>query len=386
MPDPALSRHLAQSTLDALKKAGHIVVAGGGGEAAARELSALIEPVLARILPKIQRSPIMGEVSSTFGDEATDEMVEELVAELREALLDSDSVEDVFADDRVIERVIFLSLRDALRSLEVREDEDDEEIPPISVRLDTLGYVAAAAAKGADQDTLRDALDRAAEAAQSELGAFDPDARVAIFKPTDPDPERRIEIEAAIEEELSDLVDLGVVDLPTQRRTLPLPDLTEPERKALRRRLDELAKRHLAAPLCPGTWDWGPNKTSVVLSFTPLSEPDGASIDRMVQAFLADLDANAPTLDPPTPDAPVRDSAPSSAPRVHRTAGAKRPTQGDELSKKGIAALLDAIQASKPAPARAKNSVKSPAKPSAVEAAPKPVRAAKKKAVKKADP
>ena len=103
MSAPTLSRQLAKSIVDALKRAGHLVLAGGESEAVLRDLQVHIDPVLAKILPRIGRSPIMGEVTSTFGDEATDEAVEELVAELREALLDSDGVEDVYAD--VDERV-----------------------------------------------------------------------------------------------------------------------------------------------------------------------------------------------------------------------------------------------------------------------------------------
>ncbi len=108
------SRQLAQTTVETLKRAGHIVVAPGATEQVLRDLVELIDPVLAVILPKVNRSPIMGEVSSTFGDEATDEAVEELVASMREALLDSDGVEDVFAEDRVIERSIFRTLAEAL--------------------------------------------------------------------------------------------------------------------------------------------------------------------------------------------------------------------------------------------------------------------------------
>ncbi len=115
------SRQLAQTTLETLKRAGHIVVAPGATEQVLRDLVELIDPVLAVILPKVNRSPIMGEVSSTFGDEATDEAVEELVASMREALLDSDGVEDVFAEDRVIERSIFRTLAETLRAIGARE-------------------------------------------------------------------------------------------------------------------------------------------------------------------------------------------------------------------------------------------------------------------------
>lgn len=302
--DDNLARQLAHAVLDALKRAGHIVLAPGGGERTVRELAQQMEPTLPKILAKVVRSPIMGEVSSTFGDEATDEAVEELVLEMRETVLDSEGVEDVFAEDRVIERVIFLTLRDELHSR--GNTEEETELPPISVRLDTLGYVAKAAARGAPAPTLREALDRAAEAVQAELETFDPDAHTAFFRPGDSDPDKRLEIEAAIEEELTDLVEMGVVELPSEKRTLPLPDLPPEARKGLSRRLDEIAAKVLRSPLCPGSWDWGPEKTSVVLSFTPLTSPDPTGIDKATTEFeaaLAELDHSAP---PPSVRAPVK--------------------------------------------------------------------------------
>lgn len=256
-----VSRQVAQVTLEALKKAGHILLAPGGTEAVLRELSQLIDPVIPRVLAKLDFSPIMGEVSSTFGDEATDEAVEALVEEMREALLDSDGVEDVFADDRTIERMIFRTFAETSRTLArtAQEEDEDDELPPISVKLDTLGYVAAAAAKSADDGTLREALDRAAEAAQSELKTFDEKSLTAFFKPVDPDPDRRLDIESAIEEELSDLVDLGVVELPTVKRTLPLPALGDAERKTLRRR--SWGSRALDGPPPPTTTTPPPRST-----------------------------------------------------------------------------------------------------------------------------
>lgn len=363
MAGPPISRQLALTTLDALKKAGHIVLAPGGSDPIVRDFVTLIDPVLARIVSKLDRSPIMGEVSSTFGDEATDEAVEELVSAMREALLDSDGVEDVFADDRTIERFIFRTLADAFRvvaATTIAEDEDDR--PPISVRLDTLGYVAAAAAKSADDDTLRDALDRAAEAAQSELKTFDDRTRTAFFRPVDPDPERRLDIEAAIEEELSDLVDLGVVELPTTTRTIPLAALaggealSDARRKALRRTLDELAQKHLGIPLCPGTWDWSEDKQSVVIVFTPLTEPDSILIERAVLAVTQGIEAFL--------RAPFSEDAPTSVkPRSQRA---------DDLAF--VTRVLQAARV-QPAKSEAPASSKPPAKVRKEEPAPKTKRA-----------
>jgi hypothetical protein len=308
---PILSRQLAKSIVDALKRAGHLVLAGGEGEAVLRDLQIHIDPVLAKILPRIGRSPIMGEVTSTFGDEATDEAVEELVAELREALLDSDGVEDVYADDRTIERMIFRCLLDDLRNVGDVLDDAEDSAPPISVRLDTLGYVAAHAARSADDDTLRDALDRAAEAVKSELDRYEPGSRTAFFRPANPDPEQRIDIESSIEEELSDLVDLGVVDLPTVTRRVGLArELDRAEQKALFRTIDKLAQKHLSNALSPGSWSWdGPGALS--LTFTPLAEPDERVIDEQTQAFsaeLATLDLSAPEFSVPTPQAASPDA------------------------------------------------------------------------------
>lgn len=374
----ARGRQLAVVTVDALKKAGHIVVAPGGTEQLLRDLEQLIDPVLARILPKVDRSPIMGEVSSTFGDEATDEAVEELVTAVREALLDSDGVEDVFAEDRVIERLIFRTFAETLRAFALHhQEEEEEERPPISVRLDTLGYVAAAAAKSADDDTLREALDRAAEAAQSELKTFDDKTRTAFFRPVDPDPERRLDIESAIEEELSDLVDLGMVELPTVKKTLPLPELNDAGRKALRRRLDELAQKHLGIAVCPGSWDWSEDKRSILLVFTPLTEPDNALIDRVTETFRLELDSFPPVV---ADEAPPSARGPSSRGARATSAEPPPPSADAAFAMRVLKAAGATVTVPKAPPSRPKQDEPPP---SSRKAPPKTSATPKAKATKK---
>ena len=103
------------SVVDALKAQGHILVVKGGATALARELEELMAPRLLRIVPRIEPlATVGGEVTSTFGSESLDEEVEGLVDELTAALMDSDHVEDVFAEDNVIRRDIFRALRDGL--------------------------------------------------------------------------------------------------------------------------------------------------------------------------------------------------------------------------------------------------------------------------------
>ncbi len=356
-----LTRTLATLSLDALRKAGHIVLAPGGGERVVRDLSLLIEPALKAIVVNIDRSPIMGEVSSTFGSEATDEAVEELVSALREAVLDSEGVEDVFADDRTIERVIFRSLADTLlTSPEATAVAEEEEIPPISVRLDTLGYVAATAARTTDKDTLEHALSRAAELADAELKTFDEGSRTAFFRPLEPDPERRLDIEAAIEEELSDLVDMGVVDLPTVTRSLPLPALVEDQRRALRKRLDELAQKHLTIAVCPGTWDWGADKRSVSLVFTPLSEHDAEVVERATAVFAQDLEAMLQDLsDEASTDPPKQATRGGGGAR----AGAASPIVRGALSLVQAVEALSAPKSSRSGVAKATDAAKPKVRP-----------------------
>src|SRR3954452_4254420 len=130
------------SVVDALKAQGHILVVKGGATALARELEELMAPRLARIAPRIEPMAIVGgEVTSTFGSESIDDEVETLVDELTSALMDSDHVEDVFAEDNVIRRDIFRTLREGLLRAPLEGVDPVEE--QVHIRLDTLGYVAA---------------------------------------------------------------------------------------------------------------------------------------------------------------------------------------------------------------------------------------------------
>jgi hypothetical protein len=167
-----LSRRLATSIVDALKAHGHILVVKGGSTPLARELdeqmASQLDAIVARIVP---REAVGGEVTSTFGDEAADEAVEDLIAKLTRWLIESDHVEDVFAEDNVIQRDIFRVVRDTLlRPGELDLEEDDEQ--PIRVRLDTLGYVASTVGKRASAPMIREALERAADDVEAQLASY----------------------------------------------------------------------------------------------------------------------------------------------------------------------------------------------------------------------
>jgi hypothetical protein len=313
--DESLSRRIAAAVLNALKSEGHILIERGGVEAVVRELDAILVTPLPRIVARAARGAISGEVTSTFGDEATDEAVEEMVSEIREAVVESEHVEDVFAEDRELERFIFRVLREELLEAARSDDTAEEEPVPISVRLDTLGYVAATAAQRADESTLRNALDRAARQADGELSNFDPLSRLALFAMSGEDPEdRRLEVEEAVAEELTGLVTGGLVILPTVDRQIPLGrDLPEGAWRALRPRVDMVAKRLLVATGVPSSWR--PEGAGAIrLSFTPLSEKDSELIDEIAAAFQKDVRGLLTReVAPPLPALPRDEPAPKSA-------------------------------------------------------------------------
>jgi hypothetical protein len=285
-----LSRSLSTSIVDALKSQGHILVVKGGATALARELEELMMPGIATIAPRIQPFMVVGgEITSTFGSEAADEAVEDLVLELTAALMDSDHVEDVFAEDNVIRRDIFRALREGLLRPPEGAIEPDEE--PVKIKLETLGYVAATVSKLCDVSTLRDALGRAAEVAEAHFTAYSAEEREATFTLEDGDPDGRLELEEAIADELTDLVEHGEIELPTIDRSLDLGRALSPiEQRIARGTIDAIAQRTLLRTGCAATWELETPRTIKVI-FTPLSEHDGREVDDLVSAFANELRA-----------------------------------------------------------------------------------------------
>jgi hypothetical protein len=284
-----LSRTLSTNIVDALKSQGHILVVKGGSLALARELEDLMVPRLAQIIPRIEPlSVVGGEVTSTFGHESIDEAVEEMVAILTRALMDSDHVEDVFAEDNVIRRDIFRSVRDGLLRPSLADASIDED-PSVEVALDTLGYVAATVSKRADPSTLREALSRAADVAMAHFTAYQSEARTATFVLQDDEPDGRLELEEAIADELTSLVEEGTVELPRVERHIDLGrPLSPADQRAAWAWIDATAKHTLRRAGCAATWELeGSRKLRV--TFTPLSDQDARNVDHHIAAFAREL-------------------------------------------------------------------------------------------------
>lgn len=360
MSERTLSRQMATGIVDALKRDGHILLVKGGAEALTRELEAQMSEAMSRIAPRLQPRAVVGEVTSTFGDESVDEAVEDMVSSLAEGLMDSDHVEDVFAEDNVIKRDIFRVVRDTLLQPAAQlAAEEEEPAGPISVRLETLGYVASTVARRADDETLRDALERAALAAEGQLEAYDAKSREATFTVQGGDPDTRLEIEEAVADELSDLVDMGLVDLPTIERRIELPREVAPaERPLLRPRIDAAAAKTLIFAGCGASWEFaGPSAVKVV--FTPLSEKDGKDVDQHASLFAREVTSligpapapAAPQPAPPSRRAPAPPSArPSPAPEEAppaKPAAKKKPAAAAPKKKPAAAAKKAAAPAAK---------------------------------------
>lgn len=376
MNERELSRRLSSSVVETLKAQGHILVVKGGAQALARELDELMASTLALIAPRLSRGVVMGEVTSTFGDDAVDEAVEDVVGKMTRALMDSDHVEDVFAEDNVIQRDVFRSVRDGLLQAHAEDDADDGgggEDATVKVRLDTLGYVASTVAKRADPETLREALEQAAALVEAELVSFASDTREATFSMPDAGPDGRLDLEESVADELTALVEEGAVELPTIERRVDLGrDIGDAEQKQEQARIEAIASKTLHRSGCAASWEFVDPRT-IRIALTPLSDQDSREIDQPVALFargVASLLAGAPTA--------------SAAPEPP-------PSSDGAARRAGVAALkVDVLPAAKPEPRAAKPEQRV-AKPAldddeAPPAAKKPAAKATKTAAKKKPP
>jgi hypothetical protein len=382
------------SVVDALKAQGHILVVKGGATALARELEELMAPRLLRIMPRLEPQAIIGgEVTSTFGSEALDDEVEALVDELTTALMDSDHVEDVFAEDNVIRRDIFRALREGLFRAPAEGADAIEE--QVNIRLDTLGYVAATVSKLATVAAMREALGRAAELVQAHFTAYSAEDRAATFTLEDGDPDGRLELEEAIADELTDLVEAGIVDLPTIDRTIDLGrPLAPAEHRALAPKIDAAGQNTILRGGCIASWEMADARTLAV-SFTPLSDQDARDVDALVSVFARE--ARAIVGERPATAAGVPAATPSPAPA--RAARATKVVlaepeddeddEDDEEDEDEDDEQEEEAEAEAPPPKRAASKTPAPARTPAAKSEPArkaTTKAAAKKAVAKKAP
>src|SRR5262249_1661711 len=147
------------------------------------------------------------------------------------------------------------------------------------------------------------------------FSGFSPETREATFRLEGSGVDERLEIEEAVADELTDLVEQGVVELPTIERRIDLGRaLGAGELRALKSRIVGAADATLHRSGRAATWELSDPRTLRVL-FTPLSEQDAQDVDtptnafaREVGALLATL-ASSKALGTPAPAPPARATA-----------------------------------------------------------------------------
>lgn len=300
MNERNLSRGLSTIVVDALKAQGHILVVKGGATALAREIGELLAPALAA-------------TPSGAAEEVGPRVMDELAASIARALMSSDHVEDVFAEDQVIRRDVLRALRDGLSAPPRGEDE-----AAVTVKLDTLGYVAATVSRRADPATLQRALDRAAAVSHARFVSFHAESREAVFRVDGGTADERLELEEAVADELADLAEQGVTPLPTIERRIALGRAVEsPEQQALAARLDAAAEVTLFRSGCAAEWSFADPRTLRIV-FTPLSEQDARDVEAPAAAFAREVAAilgvaaSPPVAAPPAPEPPPSSPAQES--------------------------------------------------------------------------
>ena len=365
-----LQRMLADGVLKALEAREHVLVAPGGGEALLDEVESIIAPTLASITPHLTPTQqVLGEVTSTFGDDAADEAVEVLVDSIAEQLMESDHVDDIFAEDRLIRRDAFRAIRELLR-LYVEGDldvADDAAGDSCNINLDELGYVVSTVAQLADEGLLRSALDSASAAAGVTLCSLDVRQRQAVFEvPDDDDADSRLVIEEAITEEIVDLVDSDLVELPSVEQILQLSGgiATHPGFEDALVAAARDAQQHTnCAAACTVV-----DRQTLLATLTPLSEDDARSSDTHFAYFIEALEralAGLSAGDESTPRrSPTRraDEAEAKGNSGRRKTKAKRPASKKppprQAGKKAKTKAKTTKQAHEPAPAAERSGTK----------------------------
>jgi hypothetical protein len=402
-----LSRRLSTDIVDAFKARGHIAVTKGGAAALARELEDQMVDDIETVAPRLDPwAAVDAELTITSADGALDDQVEEFVRALARTLMESDHVEDVFAEDNVIQRDLLRVLRDAL--LGTRRDVGVDDEGPARVRLDALGYVAAMVGKRAPAAVLREALSQAAQSVGCKLNAYDADAREATFSLSEAtfsitvaDPDARLDLEQAVADELADLVAAKVVALPTVERRVELgAGAEQAAARGLRERIDAAASKALRQGGCAASWEIG-GDGALRITVTPMSEQDALDVDRRLAQLTREISAmlgEAPARDaaPEPPETPAARKEPAKKPAASpaKTPAAKAPVKkaaakapvkkaAAKAPVKKAAAKAPVKKAAAKAPAaKAKPAAKAPAKKAAAKAPAK--KAAAKAPAKKA--
>lgn len=287
-----LQRLLATSVIEALEQREHVIIAPGRIGALCHEVEGIIAPSVPRITAQldpaggIEQERGDGDDGAVFADEA----VEHAVDAITEGLMESDHVDDIFADDRLLRRDALRAMNGVLRryvSGEFDLGANSLSSTGLDVELDRLGYMVSTVAQRAESATLRETLEAAAATVGTALAGVDLDSGRASFAVDGAAPSR-LALEEAITEQLLGLVDTDRVELPMAERVVrispkvsSLPGFGD----ALRDAVEDTHRRTACAAACTIV-----DEETLLATLSPLAEDAARRLDEHVDTFLERLE------------------------------------------------------------------------------------------------
>ena len=281
-----LQQVLATNVLEALRAREHVVFAPGSAAALCDEVAAIIGEALGDITPHLDPN----HRGASLGHTQADAAVESVVLQITERLLESDHVDDIYADDRLIRRDAFRTIRKLLLGY-IRgeiEVEDDNARDSLKVQLHTLGYVVSSVVRCLERDMLCDALERAAASVGGRFVSLSADATVGKFTFAGGAEVGRLALEEAITEELVALVDAELVELPSVEQVLEL----SPGYASMPGFKDAIARAELRTRSesdCNACCQLVDDHT-LIATLIPLSQQAAEHAENLFSAFVASLE------------------------------------------------------------------------------------------------
>ncbi len=337
-----LNRVLASGVVEALQAQEHVLVAPSGGDALCDEVEAIIAPALSTITPHLEdRRDVHGEVTSTFGHERADEAVEAMVDSITDRFMESDHVDDIFAEDLIIRRDAFRAIRELLMGYIRGEIEVDDEPDPaggFDVRLDGLGYVVATVTRQLEEQPLLEALHQAAQAVGATVLDLDVAKGTGTFDLLGGAEVGRLALEESITETMMELVDAEEVELPGIEQVLGVDSGDLHQDPRLLEALDRAASRTRQQTECRASCIVVDSHT-LLATLTPLSAETAAEAELHFDVFLSRLEEELAQLAQPEPPpaASASDVAPKSNGRARRKRSSRSPASSGKAKGKADA-------------------------------------------------
>lgn len=287
-----LQHLLATSVIEALEQREHVIIAPGRIGALCHEVEGIIAPSVPRIRARLDPAGGMepeqgdGDGAAEFADEA----VEHAVDAITEGLMESDHVDDIFADDRLLRRDALRAMNGVLRryiSGELDLGADSLSNAALDVELGRLGYMVSTVAQRAESATLRETLEAAAATVGTALARVDLDTGRASFAADGAAPSR-LALEEAITEQLLGLVEADRVELPMAERVVRLsPQVSSLPGfgDALRDAVEDTHRRTACAAACTIV-----DEETLLATLSPLAEDAALRLDEHVDTFLERLE------------------------------------------------------------------------------------------------